>query len=544
MSIKRELPESVQRLIASTVPEAEVRVIAESDLGPDGNYGEQWLALAGDRVLVTEPDGQVGKLILDVPLSDISEVDIEALIGGSALRAQVKGRWVRLISFTNALSNHFGRVRAQLDAAVKGKPIPDPEEKLLRCSTCNLVLGEDTQVCPRCSRRGATLRRLMSYAKPYHGKLTLTGVLMLVGTAFGLLSPYLTKLLLDRVLAPKTVEAKAYAAQHGISLLGWLVLALAVSSVLSTVLQIWRNRLTAWLGGKVSFDIRAALYDRLQWLSMRYYDRHPTGAIISRLTQDSGGVQDFLAFGLPFLVTNILTIIGVSAMVFAINWKLALLALVPAVMVSMVTRPLWEKMRAAFHAFWFRWGRFHSLVNDALNRVKMIKAFSQQPTEIDAVQRAQRGPDAGVGLRRADLGNGVPGAVAAHRQRLAAGVVLRRHDECAGHADDRRPDGLPGLSRHALRAAELPDPGGAVGLSVADRGRAHLRGAGCGVRQRAGEGRDRARAHARRGRVPQRHLRLREATTRCSRTSLSPASPARCWAWSARAAPARRRSST
>jgi len=382
VSIKRELPESVQRLVASTVPEAEVRVIAQSDLGPDGNYGEQWLALAGDRVLVSEPDGQTGKLILDLPLSDISEVDIEALIGGSALRAQVKGRWVRLVSFTNALSNHFGRVRAQLDAAAKGKPIPDPEEKLLRCATCNLVLGEDTQVCPQCSRRGATLRRLMSYARPYRRKLILTGVLMLIGTALGLLPPYLTKLLLDRVLAPNTVEAKAYAAQHGISLLGWLVLALAVSSVLNTVLQIWRNRITAWLGGKVSFDIRAALYEKLQWLSMRYYDRHPTGAIISRLTQDSGGVQDILAFGLPFLVTNVITIIGVSAMVFTINWRLALLALVPAVLVSTGTRPLWEKMHAAFHAFWYRWGRYHSLVNDALNRVKMIKAFSQQPSEL------------------------------------------------------------------------------------------------------------------------------------------------------------------
>ena len=153
--------------------------------------------------------------------------------------------------------------------------------------------------------------------------------------------------------------------------------------MLGTGLGILRGRLGAWLGGKVSFDIRAELYDRLQWLSMRYYDRHTTGAIISRLTQDSGGVQEFLAFGLPFLTINVLTVVGVAAVTLATNWKLALIALLPAPFISIMTRAMWRRMRRAFHAFWFRWSRFHSLVNDALNRVRVIKAFSQQTTEID-----------------------------------------------------------------------------------------------------------------------------------------------------------------
>jgi len=389
-----QLPDSIKRLIADQFPGADARLAAQSDLAPDGSYGEQWLVLAGERVLVSSADGAAARVLVDVPLAEISEVEIESLVGGAALRAVVNGRKVDLVAFTNALGDRFGRVRMQLDAAVKGKPIPEPEEKLKHCETCGLVLGEDTRVCPRCSRRGATLRRLLGYARPYRGRLILTGALMLSGTAFGLLPPYLTKLLLDKVLAPRSPADKAFAAEHGLALLGWLVLALGVSSILSTALQVWRNRITGWLGGRVSFDIRATLYEKLQWLSMRYYDRHPAGAIISRLTQDSGGVQDLLAFGLPFLVTNLITIVGVSAMIFVTNWRLAALAIVPAVAISMLTRRLWEKMRSAFHAFWYRWGRYHSLVNDALNRVKVIKAFSQQPTEL-----------ARYGVRNTDLMN-------------------------------------------------------------------------------------------------------------------------------------------
>ena len=376
MATPPTLPESVQRLVATRSPGGDVRIAAPSDLGPTGLLGERWLVLAGDRVLVCAADGAEADLLLDLPLSDISEVEVENLVGGAALRAVVKGRKVDLLSFTNALGDRFGRVRAQLDAAAKGKPIPEREEKVKRCPTCGLVLGEDSRVCPRCARRGAALRRLLGYSRPYRGRLVLIGVLMLSGTAFGLVPPYLTGVLVDRVLVPK----------KNVHLLAWLVMGLAGSSVLSTGLQIWRGRVTAWLGGRVSFDIRAALYERLQWLSLRYFDRHTTGALISRITQDSGGVQDLLAFGLPWIITNLATVIGVSVMILIINCKLAVLALIPAPLVSLVTRSLWNKMRAAFHNFWYRWGRFHGLVNDALNRVKVIKAFSQQPVEIQRYQ--------------------------------------------------------------------------------------------------------------------------------------------------------------
>jgi len=376
LAAQDQLPPPVREALERLYPGAEVHVAARTDLSADGSFGERWLLLAGDRVLVCAPDGAAAQVQADLPLADISEVEVENLVGGAMLRAVVSGRKVDVISFTNALGARFGRVRAQLDAVAKGKPLPHPEDKLNYCPKCGLILGEATRVCPRCVRKGAVLRRLLAYAIPYRRRLMLTATLMLIGTAFGLAPPYVTKQLVDRVLVPRA----------NVHLLGWLVLALAVASVLGTAVTVWRNRVTAYLGGRISFDIRAALYERLQWLSMRYYDRHPAGTLISRLTQDSGGVQDFLAFGLPFLVTNLLTIVGVTIMILAINWKLALLALIPAPLVSLVTRTLWHKMHRAFHAFWYRWGRFHTLVNDALGRVKVIKAFSQQPTEITRYQ--------------------------------------------------------------------------------------------------------------------------------------------------------------
>jgi ATP-binding cassette subfamily B protein len=370
------LPEAVRRAVARVAGDGEIRIAAASDLGPDRRYGECWVVLAGSRVVVCAPDSTDAQVLLDLPLDQISEAQVENVVGGAVLQAVVKGRKVDLLSYTNALAKRFGRVRGQLDAAAKGKPIPHEPERPDRCPTCGLIIGEETRVCPRCVRKGAVLRRLLGYAAPYRARLVLTGVLMLGATAFGLAPPYFTKILVDRVLIPR---ANGY-------LLIWLVVGLAGSSLLSTGFAIWRSRISAWVGNRASFDIRAALYERLQWLSLRYYDRHPTGTIISRLTQDSGGVQDLLSFGLPWFASNALTVVGIAVAVLFINWKLALLALIPAPLVSVLSHSLWRRMRRAFHRFWRGWSRFHNLVNDGLARVRITRAFSQQQVEIDRFQ--------------------------------------------------------------------------------------------------------------------------------------------------------------
>ncbi|MFB3880677.1 MAG: ABC transporter ATP-binding protein [Armatimonadota bacterium] len=369
--MSEQLPQSIRAAVNQLHPGAEVRVSARGDLRDGGAFGDQWLLLAGDRLLVCT-DGEASQVTADLPLADIASFEIDNLVGGASLRAVVNGRRIDLIPFTNALADRFGRVREQLDDAVKGKPIREREEKVTRCPTCGLVLGEYTRVCPRCLRRGAVIRRLLGYARPYRGRLSLIMVLMVCGTAVGLAPPLLTKYLVDDVLVPR----------RNFHLLFILVAGLASTSILSTAMDIWRGRLSAWLGGRISFDLRAELYERLQWLSMRYYDKHPTGALISRLTQDSGGVQDLLAFALPMIISSVIQIIGVGVVLFSLNWKLAILALLPVPLLLMLSHSLWRRLRKAWHSFWYRWGRFHTLVNDALNRVKVTKAFSQQPSEI------------------------------------------------------------------------------------------------------------------------------------------------------------------
>ncbi len=372
MADSNHIPEDVLQAVDGVRPGSHIRLLAFSDLAPDGSFGEQFIALADDRLLVFSSDGESPRLLKDLPFADVSKVEIETLVGGAVFRAVVNGRREDLLSFSHAMSDAFGRVRIQLDALIEGKPLPEVAERATRCATCGLFLGEYTRVCPRCLRKGATLRRLLGYTKPYTGRMVLIGCLMTGGIVAGLVPPYLTAVLVDDVLSPRA----------NYNLVIWLVLGLASASLAHTGLEIGRNRLTAWLGARISFDIRAQLYERFQWLSMRYYDHHPTGTIISRLTQDANGIQDLLAFALPFVLVNLVTIAAVSAVLLAMNWKLALIAMLPLPFLFFLVRKLWRLLRRAFHNWWYRWARFHTLVSDALGRVKVTKAFSQQQSEI------------------------------------------------------------------------------------------------------------------------------------------------------------------
>jgi ATP-binding cassette subfamily B protein len=385
------VPEPVQEALRRAQCDDDVRIAASSDLAADGNYGERWLAVTDSRVMVVSKDGNGGMEVdIDLPLKEITALEIENLVGAAALCAVVEGRRVDLVRFTSGLSKRFARTRTQLDALREGKPVPEIPEEQHVCPTCGLVLGEETRVCPRCLKKSAVLMRLLGYARPYRARLVLLGLLMLAATAAQLVPPYLTRFLIDDVLTSPH--------RHW-EWLGPLVAGLAGSGLLGMALTIWRGRLSAWMGGRVSFDMRAELYDRLQWLSLKYYDRHPTGAVISRLTQDSSGVQDVLAFGLPFTITNLLTLLGVTAVLLSMNWELTLLALLPGPIVSTLTRMLWRRMRDAFHRYWYRWSRFYGLVNDALGRVRVTKAFSQQRAEIGR-----------YGTRNAELMGAIVGA--------------------------------------------------------------------------------------------------------------------------------------
>lgn len=374
MILKEKIPESVERLFRKISGDTEIQIAIAGDICEDGSFGERWLLTTADDVMVFSPDGDEAILSKKLPLKDISGVKTQSLIGSSTIEATTKGGdIIEFLQYSNIHSAKFAAVAKRLEQMAKGEELtPITDEGPNRCPKCGMLLPEGSKVCPRCVQTGKILIRLMKYLKPYWYVTFIIVILMLSSTGIMLIPPYLTKILVDDALANANYK-----------LLGLIVLAIAGMSLVSVGIRIVQGRITVWLGSKINYDIRGQLYEVIQSMSLRFFDKHKTGELISRVSRDTGGLQDLLAFEVPFFLRNMLSLIGIGAVVLWMNWKLALLTLIPAPFVAMSTAAFWNRIRNIFHRVWHRWAMLSAVLNDSLSGIRVVKGFAQERREVE-----------------------------------------------------------------------------------------------------------------------------------------------------------------
>ena len=143
-----------------------------------------------------------------------------------------------------------------------------------------------------------------------------------------------------------------------------------------------RQQITAWLGGRITLDVRMQVYGALQRLSLAYFDKRQTGAVMSRVTQDTSALQGFLVSSAQYFIVYVLQLIGICIILFVVNWKLALIALSPAPLVSLLTLLFSRRLRFVYTRFWTSWSRLTAALSDSLSGIRVVRAFAQEHREI------------------------------------------------------------------------------------------------------------------------------------------------------------------
>ncbi len=411
---ERRLPPPViavvrQRLGAAAV----VEFGFASDLTPEGRFGETWLVLAYPseqqlgsiehalllvigvqhalianstsarlpwlrRETPSDEEETRAILYLDLPLAQVESVRITQLVGASALEVVLPDqRVIELIRFSNALTNLFGQVKTRLEARLNNEEPPPFEKKQSVCERCGRPIPDDSLSCPACRSQKQVLVRLMQLVRPYWRYMALASLLAMLSAAIELTPPYLTKVLIDEVLVPR---ANAH-------LFVWLLLGLVGLRLLGTGINIARGRLNAWLGSRIAFELRSKLFEHLQWLSLSYFDRRQTGAIMSRVTRDTDALYDFLVNSAPTITLNLLMVLGIGTVMVLMDWQLSLLVLVPAPFIVMLSRHAWQRVIRIWRRHWYRWSRLTAHLGGTLSGIREVKAFTQEEREINAFNR-------------------------------------------------------------------------------------------------------------------------------------------------------------
>jgi len=373
-------------------PKEDILVAVSSDLSPSGSYGRQYLLADTRRLCVFTPNGAHPHR-QEWPLKEINKVEVELLVGQGALVAVIAGRRVELCRFSNSRQRDFHRAAVMLDSLAREGKLPEKKESGARedlpryCEKCHRLLPEPGGVCPACLKRGQVLLRLLGYLRPHWKRAALLVATMIVSALIETLPPYLTKVLIDDVINTKVMRTIAGwdVASLGWGRLGWLALIVTlflVSRIVLLGIGILGGRQATWLGPRIIGDLRAKLFHHLQRLSLGYYDRARTGALLNRVVTDTRQVQGFLVGGVPHLGIDLFMVVFIGIILFSMNWQLSLFILIPLPIVVYMSKYFWRFIRALFGRAWAKRAWLSSTLNDSLSGIRVVKAFGQEEQEM------------------------------------------------------------------------------------------------------------------------------------------------------------------
>jgi ABC-type multidrug transport system fused ATPase/permease subunit len=214
------------------------------------------------------------------------------------------------------------------------------------------------------------LLRIMAFSRKYWWWLVLAFVCLLANTGFSLVVPRIIGEAIDTVSG------------HGErSFLIWAAVAIVIASALRGLFAYANSYLSETASQKIAYDIRNAIYDRLQRLSFAYHDQTQTGQLMSRATADVEAARMFIGRGTLGLASMAVLLVGVTYILISMNWQLALmtLAFLPpiaylAIAVARRLRPMWLKIQNFL-------GVLGTTLEENLTGVRVVKAFSRQKEE-------------------------------------------------------------------------------------------------------------------------------------------------------------------
>ena len=346
-----------------------------SDLALDGSIRDVWLVVTHTTVLTLSADATDGKpLSGPFEFTHIGKVRCFQTVGSAFLQVQVDNLYVNVVRYSNARRESFSRAAGQIERLVKHEPLQD--DALTRksdrtCDHCGLPLAGKESPCPRCSGHRGVFARSLGLMRPYGGAILLLLATMIAGVLLDLIPPQLTRVLVDKVITPKT----------NLHWLPMILLGLIIASGSRCLLNIVIGRTSSTVGTRITRELREMLQHKLMNLSVEYYNRHSVGSLMSRVLYDVDYFQSFVSQVAQGFLLNLMLVLGIGTVLFLMNWHLALLVLLPIPFVVIGTIFFWKHIYPRYYMFWESQSKMAQLLSGLLSGIRLVKSFGQEARE-------------------------------------------------------------------------------------------------------------------------------------------------------------------
>lgn len=223
---------------------------------------------------------------------------------------------------------------------------------------------------------------MTALAFPYWKSVALALLCLIGNSAIQVVSPLLTKIAVDRYLAPGPdaslpwLESRLPAgAQEGLVAIAWLYL---LSIVAALVFDFGQQYIMQLTGQRAMFDLRRQLFAQLQKLDITYYDRNPVGRMVTRVTTDVDALNEMFSSGIVTIVGDVLVLVAIFAAMFQLNLQMTLVMLAVLPLVFGVTVMFRRAVQASNRLIRIAVARINSFLQEHVTGIAVLQLFNRE----------------------------------------------------------------------------------------------------------------------------------------------------------------------
>jgi ATP-binding cassette subfamily B protein len=235
--------------------------------------------------------------------------------------------------------------------------------------------------------------RLGHYLRPYWVQATVSTLAVSLKSMSDVLGPYLVMVALDRYLDPGKVRQPASVLSHWLRSANWLTrylpddpwagIARLAAIYLAALLcafffEFVQTYLMQWTGQKLMFDMRRDIFRHMQRMHIGFFDTHPVGRLVTRLTSDVDAINEMFTAGVLSIVDDFFNLAIMAVVMLTINWWLALLAFAVLPVIWVVTRIFRDSVRESYRRVRTAIGRINSFTQEHIGGMSVVQLFNRE----------------------------------------------------------------------------------------------------------------------------------------------------------------------
>jgi ATP-binding cassette, subfamily B, multidrug efflux pump len=240
------------------------------------------------------------------------------------------------------------------------------------------------------------MARLLQYLRPYRWQVSLALASIVLKSFADVLGPYLTKVAIDRYLAPQGAASLTSSgvwgwlsprATTGIAQIAAIYVGLLIFSFLLEFLQTYFMQ---WTGQKVMFDLRRQIFRHLQRLHVAFFDKNPVGRLVTRVTTDVDALNEMFTSGVVSIFEDLFVLFGILGVMLCMNWKLALITFGVLPFIIYSTKIFRDRVRDSYRRIRVAIARINSYLQEHISGMVVLQLFNRERKAYDRFKEINR----------------------------------------------------------------------------------------------------------------------------------------------------------